>query len=47
MDHHCGENGARNIYSNYNQVRAYVECSPDQSQKLHLIDLSNEQSTKL
>ena len=25
------ENGARNIYSNYNQMRAYVECSPNQS----------------
>ena len=23
-------NGARNIYSNYNQIRAYVECSPNQ-----------------
>ena len=25
------ENGARHIYSNYNQMRAYVECSPNQS----------------
>ena len=30
MDHQYGENGARNIYSNYNQMRAYVECSPNQ-----------------
>ena len=36
MDHQCSENGARNIYSNYNQMRADVECSPDQSQKLYL-----------
>ena len=28
------ENGARNIYSNCNQMRAYVECSPNQSKKL-------------
>ena len=28
------ENGARNRYSNYNQMRAYVECSPNQSNKL-------------
>ena len=28
MDHQYEENGARNIYSNYNQMRAYVECSP-------------------
>ena len=27
MDHRYGENGARNIYSNYNQMRAYVQCS--------------------
>ena len=40
-DHQYGENGARNIYSNYNQMRAYVECSPNQSKKLYLIDLSN------
>ena len=30
MDHQCKENGARNIYSNYNQMRACVECSPNQ-----------------
>ena len=47
MDHWCRENGARNIYSNYNHMRPYVECSPNQSKKLYLIDLSIEQSTKL
>ena len=41
------ENSARNIYSNYNQMRAYVECSPNQSKELHLIGLSIEQLTKL
>ena len=30
MDHQYKENGARNIYSNYNQMRAYAECSPNQ-----------------
>ena len=25
-----GESGARNIYSNYHQMRAYVECFPNQ-----------------
>ena len=30
MDRQYGENGARNIYSNYNQMRAYVECFPNQ-----------------
>ena len=29
MDHQYRENGARNMYSNYNQMRAYVECSPN------------------
>ena len=33
MDHEYRENGARNMYSNYNQMRAYVECSPNQSIK--------------
>ena len=47
MDHQYRENDARNIYSNYNQMRAYGECSPNQSKKLYLIDLSIEQSTKL
>ena len=47
VDHQYGENGARNIYSNNNQMRAYVECSPNQSKKLYFIKLSIEQSTKL
>ena len=47
MDHQYRENGARNTYSNYNQMRAYVECSLNQSKELYLIDLSIEQSTKL
>ena len=34
MDHHYREKGARAIYSYYNQMRAYVECSPDQSKKI-------------
>ena len=46
MDHQYRENGARNLYSNYNQMRAYVEFSPSQSKNLYLIDLSIEQSTK-
>ena len=40
MDHQYRENGVRNMYSNYDQMRAYVECSPHQSKKLYLIDLS-------
>ena len=47
MNHQYGENGARNMYSNYDQMRAYVECSPDQSKKLYFIDLAIEPSTKL
>ena len=47
MDHQYRENGARNMCSNYNQMRAYVECSPNQLKKLYLIDLSVEQSAKL
>ena len=27
------ENGMRNIYSNHNQMRVYVECSPNHSKK--------------
>ena len=46
-DHQYRENSARNIYSNYNQMRTYVECSSNQLKKLYLIDLSIEQSTKL
>ena len=47
MDRQYRENSARNMYSNYNQMRAYDECSPNQSKKIYLIDLSIEQSTKL
>ena len=36
MDHQYKENGARNIYSNYNQMRAYVECSPNQERNYTL-----------
>ena len=34
MDHKYGENGARNTSSNYNQMRAYFKCSPNQSEKI-------------
>ena len=37
MDRQYRENGARNIYPNYNQMRAYVERSPSQSKKLYVI----------
>ena len=47
MDHQYRENGVRNIFSHYNQMMAYVECSPNQSKKLYIIDLSIEQLTKL
>ena len=47
IDHQYRENSARNIYSNYNQMRVYVECSLNQSKKFYLIDLSIKQSTKL
>ena len=33
MDHQYRKNGVRNIYLNYNQMRAYVECSPNQYKK--------------
>ena len=34
MDHqYSRENSTRNIYSNYDQMRTYVECSPNQSKK--------------
>ena len=36
MDRHYRENGTRNIYSNYNQMKAYVDCSPNQSKKYTL-----------
>ena len=47
MDHQYRKNGAGNLYQNYNLMRAYTECSPDQSKKLYLIDLSIKQSMKL
>ena len=43
MDHQYRENGTRNMYSNHDQMRAYVE----NNQKIYLIDLSIEQSIKL
>ena len=42
MGHQYRDNGARNMYSNYNQMRAYVECSPNQSKNLYLIEISIE-----
>ena len=36
MGHQYRENSARNIYSDYNQMTAYVECSPNQSRKYAL-----------
>ena len=30
MGHQYSENSARDMYSNYNQMRAYLECSPNQ-----------------
>ena len=30
MNHQYRGNGSINMYSNYNQMRAYVECSPNQ-----------------
>ena len=33
MGYQSGKTGARNIYSNCNQMRAYAECSPNQSKK--------------
>ena len=47
MDHQYEDGEARNIYPNYNHMRANVESSPNQSKKLYLIDLSIEQSTNL
>ena len=34
MDHQYGEKGARNIYSDYDQMRAYAECFPSQPKKI-------------
>ena len=31
MDYQYRENGVRNMYSSYNQMRAHVECSPNQN----------------
>ena len=36
MDHQYGENGARITYSDYNQMRAYVKCSTNQSKNYAL-----------
>ena len=47
MDHQYRENGAENISSKYNQMRAYVEYFQTNEKKLYVIDLSIEQSTKL
>ena len=37
MCHQYGENGARNIQSNCNQMRAYVECSPNKFKNYTLL----------
>ena len=37
MNHQYGLNGARNISSDYNQIRAYVESSPNQSKKSYTL----------
>ena len=42
MDHRSRENDVRNLYSNYNQTRAYVKCSPNHSKELHLIEAVDE-----
>ena len=42
-----GKLGQETYTQNYNQIRAYAECFPNQLKKLYLIDLSIEQSTKL
>ena len=47
MDHQHRANGARNIYSNYNHMRAYVERSPNELKKLYLIHIFIQQSRKL
>ena len=36
MEHQYRENGASNTYYNCNQIRAYVEWSPNQSKKYSL-----------
>ena len=45
MDHQYRENGARNMYSNYNLMRAYVECSPNYN--LSIFPSSFEDSGKV
>ena len=44
-DHQYRKNGARNTYSNYNQMRAYVKCSPNQFENIPYRPFI-EQSTK-
>ena len=46
MNHQYGENDGRNIYSNYNQMRVYVECSPNQLKNytLSTFPLSNRRN---
>ena len=41
MDHQYRENGARNIYSDYNQMRAYVEYFPNQPKNYTLSTFSS------
>ena len=46
MNHQYQKKGARNIYSNYNQMRAYVEYYPNQSKNyaLSTFRLSNRRN---
>ena len=41
MHHQYRENGERNIYSNYDQMRGYVECSLDQLKNYTLSTFSS------
>ena len=41
MDHQYGEKGARNTYSNYNQMRAYVKFSSNQLKEYTLSTFSS------
>ena len=43
MDRQCRENGMRNMYSNYNQMRAYVERS-QKNYTLSTFSSSNQRS---
>ena len=36
MDHQYGENRAKSIYLNYNQIRAYVECSSNSPENIYI-----------